>query len=196
MSGKIETWLARPVSYSQLASWEWNRREWYKKYIEGIDPPTTEAMLYGNTVGDTLGTPKSLVPALKDIAGIKEYELKATVGDMTLVGYADHYCPKTIVLTENKTSANPTRWTQKSVDEHVQLTMYAMLLYLQNKVKPEDLTIQLNAIPVGGEPLCITGEHRTFTTKRTLADILRYAHYVEKTRLAQIEYVRNRYARN
>ena len=39
------------------------------------------------------------------ILGKKEYELKAKLNGLTLIGYADHYCPNSKVLNENNCEA-------------------------------------------------------------------------------------------
>lgn len=194
---RLETWALRPVSYSQLSSWDYDKEKWYNKYIMGIDEPANPAMLFGNTVGDTLGLPHSMVPQLRDVPGIKEYKMMANLGGITLIGYADHYCPEKKVLNENKTSQNKKRWTKKTVEEHTQLDMYALLLFLQNKTKPDDVIMHLNYIPVIEnqdftlslpDPI----ECYTFTTGRTAMDITRYANYIQNTLKEMIEYAKHR----
>lgn len=175
------------MSYSQFSSWEYDKEQWYTKYILGIQEPANPAMAFGNTIGDTLGTPSSLVPQLAVVPGIKEYEMRANLGKIKLIGFADHYCPKQYILNENKTSQNATRWTQETVDAHTQLDMYALLLFLQDKVKPEHITMRLNYIPVIENQdftLSLTNpvECYHFNTKRTTEDITRYAAYVQETR--------------
>ncbi len=139
--------LKRPLSYSQLGAWEYDKKEWYDRYVLGKKSGTNAAMRAGTIIGDSIGTDKSLVPALTP-PGMKEYELRASLGDIHMVGYCDHYCPDTRVLHENKTSTNRKKWNQKSVDTHKQLDMYALMLFLQHDVRPEDITMYLNYIPV------------------------------------------------
>lgn len=195
----IKKWLLRDASYSQFSSWDWSKEQWFDKYILGIEEPPSPAMTFGNTVGDTLGTPESMVPQLREVPGIKEYKMRVKMGNMFLVGYADHHCPDTLFLNENKTSQNANRWTQKSVDEHKQLDMYGLLLFLQDGVKPEDVRMRLNYIPVvqGGDfMLSLTDpvECYHFETRRTTADITRYSAYIQQTRKEQLEYVKKRFA--
>lgn len=184
----------RPLSYSQLSSFEYDSEQWYSNYVLGIREPANPAMLFGNTVGDTLGTPTSMVPDLI-YPGIKEYELKANLGPIHIIGFCDAYCPETKVLTENKTSATKDRWTQKKVDEHGQLTMYCLMLFLRDKVKPEDVTINLNFIPVrtvGFDfELPKPPTFQTFATRRTTRDILEYAVYIQHTVKLMEEYIIN-----
>jgi hypothetical protein len=195
MSAFTDRFATRPASYSFFSSWEYNRDEWYKNYIMGIREPANEAMLFGSLVGDSIGTDTSMVPTLVP-PGVKEYELSATLWGIPLVGYADHYCPDTRVLHENKTSATRDRWTQKKVDEHTQLTMYCLLLWLRDKVKPEDVRIQLNFIPVrqAGVQFKLPDPptYTPFTTTRTMLDILEYTSYLKKTLVEMERYVQSR----
>lgn len=183
----------RPASFSFFFSWEynaphrnsgeWKKDEWFLHYILGINGTPNPAMQYGTIIGDLVGTKDSPVSALTDI-GTKEYKLTATIGGVPLIGYADGYNPKTKVLHENKTSDNPNRWTQATVDSHKQFDMYLLLLYLSKKIKPEEVTCFLNFIPVSrdgsGEYSC-AGDYKQFATKRTMVDIMDYASYIKRT---------------
>ncbi len=180
-----DRFIIRPLSYSQLSSFEYSPREWYKRYVLLQPDPPNAAMLFGSLVGDSIATDNSLVPTLTP-PGVKEYELRASIGDIRLIGFADHYCPDTYVLNENKTTDKPGKWNQKSVDAHGQMTMCALLLFLQDRVKPEDVTMYLNYIPVevGGDFQYRLPTPPTYTaipTRRTTADVLRYVGYVQET---------------
>lgn len=189
-----DRFIIRPLSYSQLSSFEYSPKEWYKRYVLLQPDPPNAAMLFGSKVGDSIGTSESLVPTLNP-PGDKEYELRANIGKIKMVGFCDHYCTETKVLNENKTTDKPDKWHQKSVDAHGQMTMYALLLYLQDKVKPEDVTMFLNYIPVtiGGDFQYRLPEPPTYTalpTKRTTTDVLRYVGYIEETVKAMEKYAR------
>lgn len=168
----------RPLSWSQLSTFKYSKEDWYKRYILNEADPPNAAMLYGSKVGDSIGTDESLVPTLVP-PGVKEYSLKGNIEDIFMVGFADHYCPDTYVLNENKTTDKPGKWNQKSVDEHGQLTMYALLLFLQDRVKPEAVKMYLNYIPV-----CIGNDfdyylptpptYTAIETKRTTLQILNF----------------------
>lgn len=183
---QIEKWKQRDVSWSQLSSWMWSKDQWAFKYLFGRYEEANQAMLFGNTVGDTLGTPTSMVPLLNPhLVGIKEYELRVKMGSHNLVGFCDHYCPDTKVLNENKTSQTLDKWTQSSVDKHDQLTAYCLMLLLKEKTKPEDVEIWLNFIPVyvGGDfhPRIDPDEFYRFPTKRTTAQCLLFGAWIDKT---------------
>lgn len=190
----IKVWKERPISWSQLSSWKYRKEQWRDKYLFGLREDANPDMLYGNVVGDSLGTTNSLVPLLNPhLVGVKEFELKAKLNGLTLIGYADHYCPTTKVLNENKTSRKLDRWTQTEVDDHGQLTMYAMMLMLTHKTKPDDIEMWLNFIPVkeGGDfQLSVidpTKYHR-FPTKRTMKQCLDFGAEIDKTLKAMLKY--------
>lgn len=183
---QIAKWKERDVSWSQISSWAYDKNQWAQKYIFNNPEPANQAMIFGNTVGDTLGTPSSMVPKLNpQLIGIKEYELRVKMGDHNLVGFCDHYCPIEKVLNENKTSQKKDRWTMKEVTPFGQLTMYALMLYLQNKTKPEEVKMFLNFIPViEGQDfqLRVDPENfKTFATSRTLKQCLMFGAEINKT---------------
>jgi len=189
----LKRFKARPASHSFFSSWEYDKEEWYKSYILNDRSAPNQAMVFCNTVGDTLGLPESMVPDL-DLPGIKEYELEAKFDGIRLVGYCDHYDPDNKILNENKTSVTRDRWTQKMVDEHPQLTMYCFMLYLTYKVKPEDVTIYLNFIKVKKAGLKLKlhnpPQYVRFKTKRTMRDVLMHGAYSQKTLKEMEEYVK------
>lgn len=141
-------------------------------------------MLFGNFIGDAIGTDKNPIPDLAP-PGDKEHPLEGEIEGIRLIGYADHYCPDTLVLHENKTSHNKSRWTKGKVDKHKQLTMYALLIHQRDGVNPEDLTMYLNFIQsrlVGvSYQLHEPPVWRQFETRRTMADLEEYKDYLVKT---------------
>lgn len=183
----IDKWKEHKVSWSQLSSWNFNKHQWASRYLF-CEPSTPNAkMVFGNTVGDSLATPNSMMPELDPyLDGIKEYKLETTMNGLNLIGYADHYCPQRRVLNENKTSTNPVQWHQKKVDEHGQLTMYALILLLEEKVKPENIEMWLNFIPVNEKRYGVLElpEQPTFLrfpTKRTTKQVLLFGAQIKKT---------------
>lgn len=178
----------RPLSHSQLESFKYDEDRWFNTYILGEKVEPNATMRFGTLVGDSIGTDKSMVPELTP-PGVKEYKLtgyiRDNLGDIHLVGYADHYCDQTLVLHENKTSDNRKKWNQESVDKHPQLTMYALLLFTQDKISPKDLKMFLNYIPTE-----LTGvnyrlpdpvEYFQWETKRTNLQVAEYVQYIKDT---------------
>jgi hypothetical protein len=159
-------------------------------------PIANPAMEFGTLIGDAIGTDKNPVIGLNP-PGVKEYKLTGSLNNIHMVGYADHYCSKTKHLEENKTSINHKRWDKKKVDEHGQLTMYALLLFLRDKITPESITMNLNFIraDIGQDFVYTLAKENTFTqfpTKRSTVQIIEFSDYVIKTVDKMYEYQRTR----
>ncbi len=195
----ILRWKRRDVSWSQISSWYYSKSTWANSYLFRHPFTPNAKMLFGNYVGDTLGLgkEKSLIPELEPhLYGTKEYELRATMNGLHLVGYCDHYCPSKLILNENKTSVNEERWNQKLVDDHGQLTMYALMLLLSEKVVPEDVTMWLNFIPAvegryGVIKLPDPPQFTRFETKRTTKEVLLFGKHIRKTLEDMEDYANN-----
>lgn len=188
---QIESWLNHPMSWSQIAQFRnYSKEGWYNKYILGIKDPPNKQMIFGSMVGKKLETDPTYLPEIPRQSTM-EYKFTAKVNDIELVGYADSYGDLTI--REYKTGKTP--WTQKKVDEHGQITMYALMEYLNEKIKPEDIKMSLHWIPTcedeNGEiqfvePLVV--QH--FETKRTTKDVLLFAADILKLRQEMLEYAK------
>jgi hypothetical protein len=203
MNDKIKIWLARPYSWSQHNSFAYDREQWFQGYILGERGMASSAMLYGNVVGESIATdtPLSGVPRQVHM----EYEVKTKLGNIDLIGFFDSYscgsgrcCPANEKrLEEYKTSQNVTKWNKKSVDEHGQLTYYAMLMYLRDKVKPEDIHMRLHWIPTAEQAdftVAVSGKHQTFPTMRTMKDVFSLMVEIKKRRKEMKAYAEKRLA--
>ncbi len=186
----LEKLNSRPLSWSSLSSWEWNKEEWAKKYLEGIETPPNAEMVFGSKVGKRLETDPTYLPMIPRHCKM-EHEFKVNIGGVDLIGYADSFCTVTNKkLLEYKTSRPG--WDKKKVDNHHQLTLYVLFNYITNKIKPEDVEIKLVWMPTQRkesgnfevdisfvEP--IEKNIVIFETKRTMIDILKFAAHVKKT---------------
>ena len=199
----IEQWGRRSYSWSQHSSFAYDPDQWFHSYILNERGDGSAAMKFGNTVGISINTDTPLANVPRQVH--MEFEVRAKIGNIDLVGFFDSYscggkkcCPPgEYRLEEYKTSANPTRWTQKSVDEHGQLAFYAMLLYLKHKVKPEDIKMNLHWIPVAEDSffeMYVSGKHVTFPTKRTMKDIFKLMVEIKVRRKEMLAYARKRLA--
>jgi len=212
----------RPLSYSQLSCWEYSKEEWMNRYILGIRSPMNATMEAGTRIGDAIGTDNCPLktaqskPHYVQPSGVKEFKLSAKLGDIHLIGYADHFDPVARVLHENKTSTNKSRWSQPKANAHGQLTMYALILFLTHNITPEDVQMYLNFIPTqrrlvpkpeySDVPDWALDEHicdevvelpdpvvwKQYPTTRTAGDITAYVDYIHETVKAMQEYVDNR----
>ncbi len=198
----------RPLSYSSLSSWKWDKEhgthQWAKRYLEGKDESSPE-LVFGKQFAESIenGTCpiKELMNELQDK---KEHEFKCKLGKIELIGYADAFCDKTFrILQEVKTGG--AEWDNKRVKKHEQLDMYCLMNFIINKIRPEDMDITLYWIPTKKvdrdngnfsghdydikfiEPIKV----RAFKTKRTLIDITQFGAYIIKTHAEMLAFAEN-----
>lgn len=191
---RIEQWKRRPYSWSQHQSFrDYDKEEWYSKYILGNPTPTNKRMLFGSAVGKRIETDPTYIPQLPR-GGTMEYGITVKLNkDITLIGYMDQYFTETKHLHEYKTSS-PTGWDQDKVHEHGQLTYYCLLLKLAHNIKSEDVTIYLHHMHT-----CETGDFsigfckpftlNTYETKRTTKDALMLGAEIVKLRKEMESYI-------
>lgn len=186
MNSKTKTLLLprQYLSWSQMSLYEWNPEQYRKIYILGEERTTTPEMEYGKRLATILEKGDDgkdilisglyhLLPKYK----IAEKELTAEMSGIKLLGLLDSYDPKTHNFYEYKTGKE---WTQRKVDNHGQLTFYAMLIYLNYKILPKMKLIWVETEWKNGE-IIATGRIKGFSTERTLVDILRFIARVKKT---------------
>ena len=171
----------RPLSWSAISSWEYSKEQWALKYIDGKKEPANPAMLFGKAIGEELAKNPKFLPSVPRYS-VFEHKLEANIGNINLIGFLDTYEPNK-AFREYKTHGT-TPWTQDRVNSHEQIDMYCLLLYLTEKIKPSDISIHLDAIPVQNKndfSMEVNNDLPilTFETKRTMADILRFGAYIK-----------------
>lgn len=188
------------LSWSSVSCWEYckkrnDRGTWYKQYVLGERMIPNATMLAGIEIGQKLCTHPKFLPEVPR-PSIYEHTLKVMLGKIQLTGHMDGWTPEILDLLEYKTSMNKDRWTQKDVDNHGQLTFYCLLLWLNDGIKPEDIRIRLSAILTEekGEKVVLSKDKivKTFETKRTMVDLVKFMSYLEKTYKEMNEYVQKR----
>ena len=172
----------RPLSWSQISSFQYNPEQWYSRYILGEREASTPAMEFGKFVGEKLASDSLYLPPIPRGERF-EYKLEAKLGEIPLIGYIDSYTPHSTLL-EYKTHGK-NGWNQKRVDEHGQITMYCLMLHLIHKIKPKDLKITLVAIKTKENSdfsfsLADTPPI-TFETRRSMQDIMQFGNTIKKT---------------
>lgn len=191
----LKAWQKRAYSWSQHSSFDYDKDQWFNSYILGSRGEASPAMEFGKLVGESFGTDTPMASVTR--YSHMEYAIKTRLGNIPLIGFLDSYDPINKRLREYKTSSNASRWTQDTVDDHGQLTFYCLLLYLAEKVRPEDVTIHLEYIPVR-ETMDFSMEvsrdtvPSVFETKRTTRDVLQFAVEIKKRRNAMEEYALER----
>lgn len=190
----VKKFKERPLSWSSLSSWEWDKKEWAKKYLDGIELPPGPELIFGKAFADSIENGTCVVPELLSaLQKKKEHEFKCKFGNIELIGYGDAFCDDTFrILDEVKTGVK--EWDQKRVEQHGQLTMYCLQNFIINKVKPEEMDINLFWIPTekkelengdfGGFDYSIDFKYpitvERFKTSRTLSDIINFGIYIKK----------------
>lgn len=197
----------RPMSWSQISSFEWNKEEWYAKYVvhsqctrkfcevadkEDSQCPvvkTNAEMKFGNLFAKSVEERAPLAPVT--IFSKTEFPLTGKFGGINLIGFVDTYEPGK-ALIDHKTGAKP--WTQKRADSHKQLDMYLFMLYLLHGVKPEKIKCAIEWVPTMQQgdfsidfvrPITV----HSFPTKRTTLDILNFGAYIKKIRKDMEQFV-------
>lgn len=203
---------SRDLSWSAISSFRYDKEEWWNKYclhgkcIRGNEEKgtiafcvvtnffnedcplvqTSKEQIFGKTFGKLVEEGKCDIPEIKKyFVNKKEYKFKVKVRGINLIGFADDFCDKSfLILNELKTGKHP--WTQKKVDNHDQITMYNLMNYYQNNIKPEDVLNMLFWIPTEDwldntvrfkKPITV----HPFSTKRTERQVLDFADHIVKT---------------
>ena len=187
------------ISWSSYSSFLWDKEQWYQVYVKGKKTKSPE-LEFGKKIADSMSTKKPLAPFTR-LAEV-EHEFDEMFGKIRIVGSMDTFLktrksdnlPMKAYCGEFKTGKKA--WDQKRANEHGQLKMYALLLWLQMKIKPEDQTWCLEWIPTQEtgdfkiefvKPIKV---HR-FYVKITMIDILRFGSEVKKVHKEMTAYVKN-----
>lgn len=176
-----ENFKKRPLSWSQINNFKYNPDKWYKKYILDIkDEISTPEQDFGKIFAKSCEDRKPLAPVT--LYSEVEYPIFSTLEDIPMIGYIDTYEPLKAFI-DHKTGAK--EWTQKRANEHGQLKMYALMLYLNFKIKPEDLNIAIEWVKTEkkdnvvslSEPITVS----KFNVDISTADILIFGNYIKTT---------------
>lgn len=185
----------RPLSWSAISSFEYSPEQWYTTYILGIRQESKE-LTFGSYVDTKLQNDPTFLPQVERYPIMQHGMRAALKGVIPLIGYADGWCSTTLRLKDDKTGKKP--WDQKRTDETGQLTMYAFLLYLTARIKPEDLRLFISWLPTVEQGDFSIGFRddpvvpQIFETRRTMEDILEFGMRIKITLAAMEEYVINR----
>lgn len=192
----------RALSWSSISSFEWNKEQWYERYILKKEQTSTKELEFGKFVGDKLSSDKRFK---KEVIRYKifEKELRCEWDGIPLVGYVDTCDLEKFCMREYKTGKKP--WTQKRADEHGQIDMYLLMIYIMYKIKPEQMKVHLDWMPTKDsgddhdsleaflkskskiefvEPF----EVKSFETKRTMSDVLKFGAKIKRIYKEMEEY--------
>lgn len=191
----------RPLSWSAISCFKWRPSDWYSRYVLKEEIKITQELVFGKKIDMQIQDDPTFLPELVRYP-ILQHHMSGTFNGIPLIGYADTYAPpikyedkkgavKTIAaIRDYKTGRK--KWDQKRADETGQLTMYLFMLYLRDKIRPEDVecfidwlpTCYLNKEIVFIEPFKI----HTFKTKRSMKQLLEFGQHIKDTWEAMEEY--------
>ena len=193
----------RALSWSQISSFEYDKEQWYRKYVLKQKQPTTPAMEFGKTTGERIEKDKKYLPQIPRQI-VMEYEFEAVYEfkfrihqkkRVKLTGFADSFGDAIFRLEEYKTGKISKPWTQKRADQHGQITMYLFMKWLKERIPPERFTCGLHWMPTEElpdgtvqfvEPIEDYIKH--FETKRTMKDLREFAQRIERSIEAMVSY--------
>lgn len=177
--------LTRALSWSALSSFEYNKEQWYKKYVLGIEQIKTAELEFGSMIGKRLEIENSFLPMITRQSAM-EYGFNVVFDGIPLIGFADSFCDKTFKkLEEYKTGKK--KWTQERADEHGQITMYLLMNFITHKIRPDEVQCTIHWMPTQDngdfsisfiEP--IEEKIKQFKTKRTMQQMLEFAQRLKK----------------
>ncbi len=187
----------RPLSYSALSSWKWSKQQWYDKYVLNIPTVITPELEFGSYVDKRIQADPTFLPTLERYP-IMQHEMRAKVSGIYLVGYADHFDPTGLRLKDDKTGRKA--WDTKRANETEQLTMYAALLYLIDKIPPDDMRFFIDWMPTHYVDKKIDfikeGDIHTFETHRSLKQVLEFLASIPGTLEEMERYTQSRLSPN
>lgn len=193
MTPQLTKFLLRPLSYSSLSSWEWDKEQWYSSYILGIRS-TSKQMTFGSIIDQKIQSDPLFMPNLPRYEHM-QYKMTGIFSGIPLVCIADGVnLTKSYDVADYKTGVKP--WTSKRAKDTKQLDMALLLLYINKKISPEKVALCIHWLPTTEDAedtmkLISETEFVTIKTKRTMQDILNFGVYLKKTREKMIKYIEN-----
>lgn len=173
----------RPLSWSALSSFQWNKQQWYRKYVLGELPEETPELRFGKMVDEKIQEDHNFLPEVVRYP-IMQHKMRCEFNGIPLIGYSDMYDPAIPAIRDIKTGRKP--WDKKRADETGQLTMYLFMLYLMDKkVKVDQAQLFIDWLPTHVkdgeiafiEPVSV----KTFATKRSMHDVLKFGQLIKDT---------------
>lgn len=184
----------RPLSYSSISSFEWDKEKWYRTYILNERQQSKE-MDFGSYVDKKIQDDPTFIPSLPRYPHM-QWEGKVVFNKIPLIGKLDGVDFNKKILIDYKTGKK--EWDQKRIDEHEQLTFYALLVYVIKKIKPEDFVYKIHWLPTK-ETGDFVIDFRddpvvpiTFESKRTMKDILLYGTKIMRIVKEMEQFVKNK----
>lgn len=202
MNAKQKSYLnklhSRPLSWSSVASFEYDKDKWFNERILDIKSESPE-MTFGSKIDKLIQDDPTFLPTLPRYENMQR-RIKVNMGGIELVGVLDGLnLVKCKEVADYKTGKKA--WDYTRAKETGQLKFYLLLLYVAEKIKPEDFTCYIHWIPTKANETgdfiktisFLRGEahFETFTVKHTMTDILKFANYLKDIYKQMEEYIKN-----
>lgn len=186
----------RPLSYSALSAFAdptWGSPEkWYDTYILGKRQSSKE-LIFGTMMDKLIQEDPTFCPSLPRYPHM-QYQLDVKYKNIPLTGKPDGLDLDNFILADYKSGRG--EWTQQKADSTEQLTAYLLFIYLKHKIQPDKFTCRIHWIPTKHtHDFKIAYRDKkivpvTFTTKRTMLDLLKFMGKITKTVKEMQAYVR------
>lgn len=169
------------LSYSQMRMWLEDKTAYRQRYYYGIEPAPSKYMMFGSEIAKGIEDGTIVIPGL-ELYPVKEYQIKIDVDGVPFYAYLDQFWPEKFKFRETKTGSpradGKPRWTQKDVQEHMQLDVYSLLIQMKLgqvddechldwlKTRPKVKTIidaWGNELTAQSNEMELTGELESFT---------------------------------
>lgn len=156
---------------------------------------SSKELAFGSLVDKKLQDDPKYLPQVERYP-IAQYKLAFVMDGLHLIGYADGFDPNRLKPRLKDDKTGKVAWTQEKADETGQLTMYALLVMLTKKIKPERLALAISWLPTE-EKGNFTIDFRDnpvvpviFETKRTTREALEFAVFLKQTHKEMEAYCR------
>lgn len=186
----IKRFHDRPMSWSQISSFEYSPAQWYDIYVLGKKQESKE-LTFGSIIDKKIQDDPKFMPSLPRYPHM-QYKMKVMFDGVPLVGLPDGLDLDKYLLADYKTGKKA--WDQKRADETGQLTMYLLLLYISKKLPPEKFKCYIHWLPTeerGDFSIDLIKDCKpiTFETKRTMTDVLLFGLRIKKVIKDMEEYL-------
>jgi len=167
------------LSYSQLSLWLYDKDKYRSRYYQNIEERPSKELLFGSDMAKGLEDGTIQLPELIQYK-VSEEQIKVDIEGIPFFAYIDTFDPENLSFREYKTSKNrpdgSPGWTQKRVNEHMQLDIYSLLIQekygrvqdlchldcicTRNKIK--EITFEGNVLQSESRDVEMTGDIITF----------------------------------
>lgn len=167
------------LSFSQMNLFLRDKNLYYQTYWENLAQYKSKELELGKRFAKTLETGvdpegdaefETMSKLIPDYPG-REFLIDVSYEGIPLRGYFDGWDEKNLILHEVKTGK---KWTQKMVDTSLQIDFYCLMIWLKYKTLPKGINLHwMRVLRLEDGSIRLSGEVKTFRTKRTLRDVIR-----------------------